>query len=1151
MTQKSPDLQVGDQVLFRGQVGEVVRLEELGGGIWKLGVVSANDKRYHSVIWPITQLERILNPVERAQAVEFDPSWKYNALVDALRFKTAYLYDPLFSLSTTRIDALPHQIEAIYDRIIPASKQSFLLADDTGLGKTIMAGMAIKELKARGRAERVLVVCPAPLTFQWIREMRQLFELEFIRYDGPFLRSLSTSLGPSANPWDRHHQIVTSIDLVRKEGIKAQLLAARPWNLLIIDEAHKCRAYKYGDKIEKTARYELAESLADVEHSENVLLLTATPHDGRPYGFYALLALVHPYISPDEESLDPKNVERVMIRRLKEDIIDWNGKPLFRPRKVKTITLRFDDQETEFYHELTEYVTYHYNLAKKDERKRAVGFAMILLQKRMVSSIQAIRKSLLNRAARLEARLEDKERAIKELGELEREIEEYQEEFEDLEDQRREELEGRIISVSSGEAHEIEKEIIKLRELAKRAEPLVLDKKRRAGRERKFRADSKARKLLEFVDLVFAGKQDEKLLIFTEYVDTLEYLVSLLTQEMRGRRGYKVTVIHGSMDMESRQRAEEEFRTSAQILVATDAAGEGLNLQFAHIMVNYELPWNPNRLEQRMGRLHRYGQVEVVHIHNLLVENTREGHILGRLLEKIERQKEMLGDRVFDVLGTLLQDVDLTELVMEALSSGDEAELERIVTTKLERPIDQRNKTLLDFMENRALVRQQINLAPQLSKLRRSQESAIRPDDLERFVSLVLPRMTGGRINQRRDGLFTIDMPLNLVDREVVYPTYKDVTFDREEAKRRGRGKATFLALGHPAIDRIVDYVMSPEWNGEVAVKLDPEGRLGVILNYRIRVTDGDGKPVSERLTSYFSTLDEKAFTVPPAWHWDLLDHDGSLDGPLREAFSRVQALLPSMENRSRSQAITDSQEFREKLTNRRARDTQIKKDDAEKYFEQKISELQKRLRKQKAQAHLRDMTLAIRNTRAARDQAKYEFETRTQQLNRERTLVFEEPELHSLLVVLPHREGGATTEETAERKVIEDAALRVVLLYERNGGRRPKEVTFEFPGYDIRSSDNEQERFIVVKGLRKTGDVELTFNEWRMAKRLGDAYWLYIVAKATDEPTLFLIRDPHARFEDSLIQDQEVRVRIQNWQKQADQALDPSVGGEEGASAD
>lgn len=1137
MAADSPDFEVSDHVLLHDRSAEVVRLESLENGNWKVGVVTSDDKRYHSVIWPITELERLSSPLERAQNLDFDPSWKYNALVDALRFKNAYLYDPLFSLSTTRIDALPHQIEAVYDRILPAYTQSFLIADDTGLGKTVMAGMTIKELKARGRANRVLVICPSPLTYQWVREMRQLFELEFIRYDGPFLRSLSSSIGPGANPWDRHHHIVTSIDLVRREEVKFGLLAAQPWDLLIIDEAHKCKAYQYGDKIEKTARYQIAEALTDMDHSENLLLLTATPHDGKPFPFYALLTLVDPYIAPDAESLDSDRVGRVMIRRLKEDIIDWDGKPLFKPRKVQTIPLSFDDEERLFYQQLTDYVTYHFNRAKQDERMRAVGFAMTLLQKRMVSSIHAIRRSLLNRAARLEERLADRARAAEELGEIEREIEEYESEYEDLEDQRREELEERILSVSVGEAGEIQKEIVQLQELAEKARPLVVDVEESAEDEEVFIPDSKAQRLLEFVRALFEGNSEEKLLVFTEYVDTLQYIVKLLARESEEGRTYSVTIIHGSMDMESRQRAEEEFRTSAQILVATDAAGEGLNLQFAHIMVNYELPWNPTRLEQRMGRLHRYGQVDVVHIHNLLVDNTREGQIFARLLEKIEKQKEMMGDRVFDVLGTLLQDVNLPQLVMEVLSSDDPTEIERVVRDKLDRPIEERNRTLLDFIEKRALVRQQINLAPQLAKMRRSQESAIGPEDLERFLGLILPKLTGGRINKRKDGLFTVDIPLLLVDRELVYPTYKDVTFDRGEAKRRGRGKATFLALGHPAIDRIVDYVLSPKWGGHVSVKLDPEGRLGIILNYRVSVTDGEEKPVSERIFSYFSTPEENVSVVSPAWHWDLMDHPGSFDTQEEEVFAVLGGQLQSIENRTRSRVISDSTKFRDKLADRRKHDVQIKKVDAEGYFEEKLKKLKRRLREQKAQAHIRDMTLAIRNTERTVERRKFELESRMQALERERVLVFEEPELDSLCVVLPHLKGGISLVDAEVRKRVEQGAMEVALAFERENGRVPRDVSLEFLGYDIRSEEDDEERYIEVKGFKTSGAVELTLNEWQMAGRLGDSYWLYIVENACDEPKLYLARNPSARYEDVRSRIKEVRFRIEHWKEGAELA--------------
>lgn len=1121
-------------VLFHGRHAEIKTLAPLENGNWQVGLVTLEDQRFHTIIWPLTQLERISSPLERTEKLDFDPSWKFNSLVDALRFKYAYLYDPLFSLSTTRIDALPHQIEAIYDKIVPSAEQRFLLADDAGLGKTIMAGMVMKELRARGRASRVLILSPAPLVRQWIREMRQLFELEFVPYDSGFVRNLKLGTGPEANPWDKHPYIITSIDYARREEVKRELERARPWDLLIIDEAHKCKCNRYGDKIEPTERFRLAQSVTIKDHAENVLLLTATPHDGNPYPFYALLTLIDPYIAPDEESLERNRVSRTMIRRLKEDVLDWDGKPLFKPREVRTIPLRFDSDETKFYRDLTSYVSYYYNLSKGDEKRRAVGFAMTLLQKRMVSSLYAVRNSLLNRAARLEEQLRNAAKAEDDRRKAEQAAVELEELEEDLEDLRRASLEEEVLAASLGTRAEVGAEVRRLRRLAKDADRLVVTEMDARTGAPTFKPDSKATAFLEFVDVLLKKNAKEKLLVFTEYVNTLDYIFSLL--KSAGRK-YRLTKIHGSMDMEAREAAEDEFNGPAQILVATDAAGEGLNLQVAHIMVNYELPWNPNRLEQRMGRLHRYGQTEVVHVHNLLITNTREGEIFHRLLQKIDRQREQMGDRVFDVLGTLLQDVNLTRLVMDLLSVEDRGRFEKFLEEKLERPIEERNRTLVEFIEERALVRQQIHLAPQLAKLKQSQEQAIGPEDLVRFLALVLPKLTGGKLTRRSDGLYTLNVPLDLADREVVHPVYKDVTFDREEAKKLGRGKATFLALGHPAIDRVVQYVLSFNWGGRAAVKLDPQGRRGVIFNYQVRITDAEGKTVGERVLSYFAQPDQGLAKISPGWHWDLMDHPGGLDDFERELVAPVVSEVRTWESRARNRAITDSQAFRDELASMREREIKIKEEDAERYFQQRLSELDRRLREQKAQSHLRDMSLAIRNTEATIEEKKHEWGGRKQALKLEKSLVFQAPELHSLSVVLPEAKPGKGGHDPEERRAVEAAAMAFAMEFERSQGRGPRDVSLEFVGYDIESSDVGDRRFIEVKGFKDTGSLEITLNEWRVAQRLSEAYWLYVVERALDKPRLFLVRNPAAKFRHVDVLGADIRFRIDSWQEYADEA--------------
>lgn len=1131
---QSFDFDVDDNVLVNGRHAEVKTIKDIGNGNYEVGIVYSEDQKFDSVIYPFTVIQRIDSPIEAAAKMRFEPSWKYDLRTDALRFKNAHLYDPLFSLSTTRVDALPHQIEAVYDRILPSHEQRFLLADDAGLGKTIMAGMVIKELNARGRANRVLIVTPAPLTYQWVRELRELLGLEFTRYDSGFLRTLRSSMGPEGNVWYRHNWIVVSIDFIKAEKLRTEFGATK-WDLVIFDEAHKCKAHKYGDKIERTDRYRIGAVLSDYECTDNVLLLTATPHDGNPYPFFALLQLLDPYIAHDEHSLSPSSTQRIVIRRLKEDCTDWHGNPLFPDRHVKTISVEYPKggPEFQFYQRISDYVTHHYNLSKADQKKRAVGFAMVILQKRMVSSLFAITKSLENRARRLREALDRREEALEALKGLPKELQEYEDEYEDLEDERREEIESHILALTTAEnPKEIEIEIGHL-------EGLIEESK-------KLRKDTKAEGFLKFVEEVFEKDPDEKLLVFTEYKDTLAYLAGGVVngRDVQGileMKGYKITIIHGSMDIESRQRAEEEFRDEAQILVATDAAGEGLNFQFAHIMVNYELPWNPNRLEQRMGRLHRYGQEREVFVHNLLINNTREGMIFNRLLEKIDLIRQELGQRVFDVLGSLLQDVNLTSLVMDLLTT-DENQFQNLVERGLDAKIDGRKASLIEKVEKEALIKQNIHLDPQLRKSAISRECHIDHRDMERFVTLAMSKWDTGSIQEVGNRFFTLRVPLEFIDNSLVFPKYEKVTFDREMAKKAGRGKekATFIAIGHPFLDRLMTHILKPQWGGNVSIKLDPEGKTGVVFNYLTQSKDYGQAIVSEQLqTFWWDASKREPLKVNSNFHWELESHQGELDDTERGEIAVVLKDLLEIESKVSREAVQSAIEFTRQIADKRVEEVEIKEKDANRFFSHKIKRLQEKLKLQKAQAHIRDMALAIRNTVAELEKTEFEYKNRKKKLEREKSLAFHTPQLQSICIVIPKVGKKLSASDAELKKKIDLAGMTAVMTFEREQGRVSKDVSLEFLGYDIRSESKQGTRYIEVKSFKKTGTIEMTENEWSTGLKLREEYWLYAVENALDSERTVItaIRNPTERFESVKIVHRQTRYLVRSWKGEGEKS--------------
>ena len=576
--------------------------------------------------------------------------------LEAHRIRLAHQFDLLQAVTVSMIDPLPHQIDAVYHRILRQPRPRILLADDPGAGKTIMAGLVVKELKYRGLAERVLIVVPGHLRAQWVREMKEKFGETFMVLDRPVMNA---SWG--RNVWLDHARVITSMDFAKQEDVLVALAEAR-WDLVIVDEAHKLAAYRYGEDLKRTERYRLGELLS--RNAEFLLFLTATPHRGDPENFRLLLDLLEPGLFANTEILE-EAVRRgemfYIIRRLKEDLKTFDGVPLFPPRYVHTIAYRLSPGEAGFYQVLTQYVREQFNLAGE---RRNVQFALILLQRRFASSVRAARRSLERRKERL-SQLREIAEAVAKTG-----WNVLDEEFlEDLPEAERWEIEAKLEHLTAARTQaELAAEVSALEKLVQMAKALE-----------KAETETKLNELRRLLDKLALLATSEKLLVFTESRDTMEYLAENLRSS-----GFSVVTLHGGMGLDERIRAEHEFRQRAQVMVSTEAGGEGINLQCCSLMVNYDLPWNPNRLEQRMGRIHRYGQPKEVHIYNLVAEDTVEGEVLRRLFEKLEQIRKAMGsDRVFDVIQEVLSGASLADLIMEAITGRRTleeiaAEIERI-----------------------------------------------------------------------------------------------------------------------------------------------------------------------------------------------------------------------------------------------------------------------------------------------------------------------------------------------------------------------------------------------------------------------------------------------------------------------------------------
>jgi len=834
---------------------EIKLVEELGNYLHIVGSTTQS----HSHVDQLLSKEELDSLELSAVNLDFgaDPTSAFLSL-ETLRYRFASLYDPLLAMNTSKVDPLPHQIEAVYGYILKLPRIRFLIADDPGAGKTIMAGLVIKELKLRNIARRILIVVPGHLKDQWRRELKDRFEESFAVIDRGLIDAFYAE-----NVWARENQIITSMDFAKQEDVLPSLSSNR-FDLIIVDEAHKMSAYRYGDKLNKTERYKLGESLSQI--TEHLLFLTATPHRGDPENFRLFLDLLEPGFFATKEMLEEsiKNKDNpLFIRRVKEDMKDFEGKPLFLPRYVSTVTFNLgtdSPKEKELYNELSRYVNSQYNKALSTEKKRNVAFALVILQRRLASSTYALLKSLERRKKRLEDLLE---------GAEQQRIEDRRFDFEAVEDlseeeRWKEEQLWELLSVAENR-EELGKEIATLKGLIAMAEEIIRGE-----------GELKLRQLRDTLEKLGKKHPGEKMLIFTESRDTLEYLQGKIRLW-----GFTVNTIHGGMKLEERIRAEAVFKTETQVLVATEAAGEGINLQFCHLMIDYDIPWNPNRLEQRMGRIHRYGQTKEVYVFNLVAIDTREGRVLKRLFDKIEEIKQALGsDKVFDVLSEVIYGKDLSQLLLEAAANARKIDE---ILADFDFPVDE--EYIANIKENlgESLATRFINYALIKEMADQAREHRLIPEYTEAFFKQAFDK-AGGRHHTRSDGLTSIDsIPFELrkIAEEDIFKkqhgpmlrSYPKATFDKETARRNP--DAEFLSFGHPLFEAVLEWVereLSPSLQRGAAF-IDPSGELnGHLLFYEGEIKDGKGETAGRRLFAFYADSQQGVVrSVNPATIWDLV----------------------------------------------------------------------------------------------------------------------------------------------------------------------------------------------------------------------------------------------------------------------------------------
>jgi len=1082
----------------------VQTVRQSSGGDWVLGLSGQKSERFREVS---------LGPGELAELQILEPNRRFDGDggllrlgLEAYALGIAWEFNPYFGLSVSRVDPLPHQLEAVYDHLLKLSRVRFLLADDAGAGKTIMAGLLLRELQLRGLAERILVVCPANLAFQWQRELNEKFHETFRVLKGGDLRAQF-----GVNQWQDHNRIITSLDLAKRADILPGLRQTH-WHLVIVDEAHRMSAR---DASHKSQRYKLGELLRDT--TDHLLLLTATPHKGDPENFTLFLQLldedVYADVSSIREAMENQHAP-FYLRRTKEAMVAFpkhsadgslSAAKLFTRRIPKTAGFNIDDAEFDLYTKITDFVKRQsYRAANQqgnDLRARAVGFLMALYQRRLASSTCALRRSLENRANRLEKGLAEARKTVRQAPGIPSAEKLEELELEEMEEKDRERIERLLEAITlTGRTEDVLEEIRELRDFALQAKSVEED-----GAEAKL---SKLQELLQQEG--FFGDPGKRLLIFTEFKDTLNYLVEKLRAW-----NFRVGMIHGGMkpggrdEPGTRIHTEQQFRDGAiQVVVATEAAGEGINLQCCNILFNYDIPWNPNRLEQRMGRIHRYGQQKDCLIFNFVATNTIEGRVLNRLLEKLQEIRNALDDdAVFNVVGEVLPASHMERVLRDYYAKKfGENELE----DRMLRNVDERRFRNICQNALEGLAAKRLNLEMLVERNAQAKEHRMVPETIARFMREAaglaslelrqLPKLNHAFEPGRTPGV------LRRYEREVdwklsaVADRYARITTDRGVAEEHS---LEWVTPGHPLFEAIRRHACHKTErhfaSGACFYSLqhDAPARLDF---YRARVVDGLGVVIHEKL--FAVELSENS--APEKRELSAL---GNFTPARVPGSLPAIATAPEAEDWLRENALAEFlQEVREEKLGELDRVAEHAERSLTALIERADTELGRAAEEEQQQKTGAKGRLSQAEERY--DELVDRRKRHRDKLRRQRTLSLQSVSLLASALILPHPERETPEVHNLRPNLETEAiAMQVVMEHERAQGRQVKDVSAQNLGYDItsRAPDSDDLRLIEVKGLAAAegGDIMLTPNERRVAEDRRDCYWLYIVTNCGAAPVL------------------------------------------------
>ena len=1098
---------MGDGTITEGQIltgvmfnepMRVVTTRQSGAGAVIAGLAGQNSGQFREVT---------LTAEDIAQLKTLDPNASYEGdgellklALQAYSLGIAHEFDPYFGLSISRVDPLPHQLEAVYEYFMKLPSVRFLLADDAGAGKTIMAGLLIRELKLRGLVDRMLIVCPANLTFQWQRELLEKFDQQFFVMKGS---DIHNQFG--MNQWLDQKQVITSLDLAKRQDILPGLEQVH-WDLVVIDEAHRMSA---SDETHKSLRYRLGEKLRD--STDNILLMTATPHKGDAQNFTLFLQLLDQDAYADVTSIRRAMEQRqapFYLRRTKEAMVHfpelqpdgaWASRPVFTKRIPRTADFTIDGEEFNLYEEVTAFVkrqsTRAYQMGD-DRRARAVGFLMALYQRRLASSTHAMLRSLENRAHRLEE-------GLKQAQDLARNAPPGLPDLEDLEEMDeadRERLERILEAVTlTANPSEVRREIEQLQELTKRAMEVE-----ESANEAKL---SKLNAILH--DEGFFDNPEQRLLIFTEFRDTLDYLLEHLKSW-----GFSTGQIHGGMRPGSRDEPgtrlymEQQFRDgNIQVLVATEAAGEGINLQCCNILFNYDIPWNPNRLEQRMGRIHRYGQLFDCMIFNFVATNTIEGRVLNRLQEKLQEIRNALDDdAVFNVVGEVLPAAQVERVLRDYYAGklGQEDLEDRLL-----RDVDEDHFRSICQTALEGLASRKLNLDLLVERRARAQEHRIVPETIARFLgdsagkANLAMRPIRGQLHSFEPG----PTPAHLKGYErapdwnlpEISNRYPRLSTDRTTAEERN---LEWVTPGHPLFEALrrngFEQGRETLATGACFHSLEHEEPARIDF-YRARVVDGLQQTIHERLFAIeMREGQEPKLREPqvlgnltPAQQPDQLPAIAS--HPEEDGWLRDNALSPFIE------------EIREQRTEELQRIAE--------HVELSLTEVLRRTDQEVGRA-MEDLANQVQGAEGRLTQAQNRHgvaldrrERRRRELEQQQALTLQGVERLTTALVIPHPDrDDPEVRNLKPSRETELTAMGVVMEHEKTQGRQVEDVSEKDLGYDVTSLDLKTGdlRLIEVKGLAaETGTILLTPNEHRVAEDRPDCFWLYVVTNCAGEPVL------------------------------------------------